>query len=153
MWIGKVLHCQDDNNGISKWTIYQHTLIMRNLGRVYSSSLLLEYHWKKSWTVCSHTQHIPTSLYVLYRLWGSIDQVWILKKMWQDSSLLATRQDCRLIKSSYIVQLILSKFRRNIYCKLNDFSCHWHSDNAISVQQIVEELRLGCPLPVPFYKV
>ena len=71
LWIGKLLHCQDDNNGISKWNIYQHTLTrnlsVETLGGYMPAVLLLEYHWKESWTVCSHTQHIATSLYVLYR--------------------------------------------------------------------------------------
>ena len=58
-----------------------------------------------------------------------------------------------LIKSSYTVQLILFiKFHRNVCCKLNDFSHHWHSEHAISVQRIVEVLRLESPSPVLFYK-
>lgn len=41
---------------------------------------------------------------------------------------------------------------RNICRKLHDFSHHRHSDDAISVQRIIEELRLECPSPVLFYK-
>ena len=44
------------------------------------------------------------------------------------------------------------KFHRNICRKLNDFSRHRHCEDAISVQRIVEELRLECPSPVLFYK-
>ena len=89
-----------------KWNIYQHTLTMRNLERVYASSLLLEYHWKESWTVCSHTQHIATSLYMLYRCMRKYRPSMNFKQNVTRQQFV-TRQDCRLIKSSYIVQIIL----------------------------------------------
>lgn len=41
---------------------------------------------------------------------------------------------------------------RNICRKLNDFSHHRHNEDAVSVQRIVEELKLECPSPVLFYK-
>ena len=43
-------------------------------------------------------------------------------------------------------------FHRNTCRQLNDFSRHRHNENAISVQRIVEELRLENPLPLLFYK-
>ena len=43
-------------------------------------------------------------------------------------------------------------FNRNICRKLNDFSRHRHNEDAVSVQRIVEELRLESPSPVLFYK-
>ena len=47
---------------------------------------------------------------------------------------------------------VLRNFHRNICRKLNDFSRHRHNEDAISVQRIVEELRLENPSPVLFYK-
>ena len=43
-------------------------------------------------------------------------------------------------------------YTRNICRKLNDFSRHRHSEDAVSVQRIVEELELECPSPILFYK-
>ena len=43
-------------------------------------------------------------------------------------------------------------YTRNICRKLNDFSHHCHNEDAVSVQRIVEELKLECPSPVLFYK-
>ena len=39
-------------------------------------------------------------------------------------------------------------YTRNICRKLNDFSRHRHSEDAVSVQRIVEELELECPRSV-----
>jgi len=47
---------------------------------------------------------------------------------------------------------VIQNFHRNICHKLNDFSHHCHNEDAISVQRIIEELRLENPSPVLFYK-
>ena len=64
-----------------------------------------------------------------------------------------TRQNCRFENSHYVIHNnIVSTFYRNICRKLNNFSCHHHNEDTISIQRIVEELRLESPSPVLFYK-
>ena len=68
-----------------------------------------------------------------------------------------TRQDCRFVTNAATYDYTYRVFNnysiyRNICRKLNDFSRHRHSEDAVSVQRIVEELRLESPSPMLYYK-